>query len=78
MGKQFYGQVSNNLLVVKIGQIETYLQGILQDVSNDAGILADFPVCHPLWGGPEALHARRSSWASSMKSRAALDRYFSG
>ena len=30
MGKQFYGQVSNNLLVVKNGIIETIMQGILQ------------------------------------------------
>ena len=30
MEKQFYGQVDDNLLVVKNGIIETILQGILQ------------------------------------------------
>ena len=30
MGKQFYGQARNNLLVVKNGIIETIMQGILQ------------------------------------------------
>ena len=41
MEKQFYGPVSNNLLVVKIGASETFLQGILQDTPFFAGYPAE-------------------------------------
>lgn len=39
MEKQFYGQVDDNLLVVKNGIIETIMQGILQIKKILQGIL---------------------------------------